>query len=582
MTVRLLVKHKQYPIGSIVTLDAGTEAGLVAAKLADTNLAGGVPYVAPTVPNQRYSAQVEVDASSGAVTGIVNPKTGDTLPLGGQAATISGTGSVGSTLTASLPAGVTGTLQWTRTMIAPPYTKSNISGAVASAVNSLPYTVQAADGGYTLGCDASNTVVASTGVSIPAPPVTIRSAATIMGDSWLDYGNPAASGETSLSFIGWMNDTLRKNGGVGLDAVYLRAVGGTPLSTHLNTQLPLALADNSDIVWYHGGVNSFNPAYSTDTLAQCNAKMASIIQQLAAAKKLVIVDSVNPVWQTGSTGAKGRATEFQAFNAATKTECAKYPNVYYHDQYSLLVDPASTDLNPIADVIQATDGIHPTTLGARLIGEDAAAKIGPLLSSVTKYKTRGANLLPAFTGTGGTGTAGTGTVNGGANMPAGWDVTVASGIDVVTVSDSPTNPGYKRFVITNSATSTASTVNIAVNAATQAALLSALAIGDVVQGGFDFKQIGTSNKLTRVAATLRLGGASGTLWDAMQRNMTYEPDSVLKYSQASCEGRRYFHPYTLTTLGSTPQVEFIISINLQPNSGSVTIDIALPDLFKLV
>lgn len=70
MTVRLLADYKQYPVNTIVTLDAGTEAGLVAAKLADTNLAGGVQYVPPVMPNQRYPAQIEVDPAGNTI-GVV-------------------------------------------------------------------------------------------------------------------------------------------------------------------------------------------------------------------------------------------------------------------------------------------------------------------------------------------------------------------------------------------------------------------------------------------------------------------------------------------------------------------------------
>lgn len=69
MTIRLLTAYDKYPINAIVTLDAGTEAGLVAAKMASTTTIGGVPYVAPVVPAQRYSTQVEVDAT-GAITGL--------------------------------------------------------------------------------------------------------------------------------------------------------------------------------------------------------------------------------------------------------------------------------------------------------------------------------------------------------------------------------------------------------------------------------------------------------------------------------------------------------------------------------
>ena len=58
MTVRLLIdwydsrNGRQYVAGNLLTTDAGTESGLVAAKVADANLAGGTNYVATPVVNQ--------------------------------------------------------------------------------------------------------------------------------------------------------------------------------------------------------------------------------------------------------------------------------------------------------------------------------------------------------------------------------------------------------------------------------------------------------------------------------------------------------------------------------------------------
>jgi len=83
------------------------------------------------------------------------------------AATITGTPGVNNTLTATLPAGVIGTLQWTRTTKAVPPVKTLISGAVANAVNSLAYVQQQADGGCLIGCDASNQVSPSASVDVP-------------------------------------------------------------------------------------------------------------------------------------------------------------------------------------------------------------------------------------------------------------------------------------------------------------------------------------------------------------------------------------------------------------------------------
>jgi hypothetical protein len=87
----------------------------------------------------------------------------------GAVAAITGSYVVGQTLTATFPAGITGTIQFTRTLAAAPFTKTAISGAVASAVGSLTYTVQSADEGYSLGVDCT-TVQAAVGGVIPISP----------------------------------------------------------------------------------------------------------------------------------------------------------------------------------------------------------------------------------------------------------------------------------------------------------------------------------------------------------------------------------------------------------------------------
>ena len=47
MTVRLLTAWNGFPANTLIA-DAANEPGLVAAKLADTVLTGGVTYTAPT------------------------------------------------------------------------------------------------------------------------------------------------------------------------------------------------------------------------------------------------------------------------------------------------------------------------------------------------------------------------------------------------------------------------------------------------------------------------------------------------------------------------------------------------------
>lgn len=56
MTVKMLVDWrnpvdgKLYKVGHLLSTDAGTETGLVAAKQADSNLTGGVPWTSPAAP----------------------------------------------------------------------------------------------------------------------------------------------------------------------------------------------------------------------------------------------------------------------------------------------------------------------------------------------------------------------------------------------------------------------------------------------------------------------------------------------------------------------------------------------------
>lgn len=410
---------------------------------------------------------------------------------------------------------------------------------------------------------------------------------SVFGDSMMDHGNPlvqgtapASGGETSMSYIGVLNDTMRKTG-AGFDVVALRAVGGTTAQQHLASQLPAVIADTSRIAWYHGGVNSYNDGISSPlnggnpyTQTENINTVKSIITQLAAAKDVVIIDSITPVSQAGTTGAKTRATEFVAHNLAIKNHCATFPNVIYNDQYAAVVDPASGPLNPLADLIQAVDGIHWTTTGARAVGEDAITTVAPKVN-LTKYKTKGANLLPAFTGTGGTTSPGTGSITGAAAIPANWEVQVASGTASVAVSS--TVAGTVRLTITNASTTAASTVQFV--ATNNAALLAAIASGDTIQGGYDFATIGTSSKLTRVAANIRINGNAGIIWTAMARDTGKEAAGVFKYNQAAQSGRRWTHPWVVPSAPS--QVEFIMSFNLDPTAGSVVIDISLPELFKL-
>ncbi|KQQ32001.1 hypothetical protein ASF61_16845 [Duganella sp. Leaf126] len=261
--------YAQRPANAIVTFDAGVEVGLIAAGKATADLTGGVRYFMPRPGLVLQAKQVAVGAvalqaeeqttitlpegqvllisaaasTAGAVSRAGSSDTwsvaaGALAPIGPYAgmqrflitcttgaiaatvreavlaatgaavATIAGTGVVGQPLTATLPAGVVGTLQFTKALKASPFTKSNISGAVANAVNSLSYTVQAADALYNIGCDASSTVASSNVIAAlagaaTAPGQPAKPVLTAMAGAVSVAWTPGAAGSTATTGNIW-------------------------------------------------------------------------------------------------------------------------------------------------------------------------------------------------------------------------------------------------------------------------------------------------------------------------------------------------------------------------------------------
>lgn len=156
----------------VATLTAVSGLGVPAGKLGDftgTRTFGpfeaGQLTIAASVRNCQYEVAdgVRPSASGGG---------------GGSAATITGSYVVGQTLTAAFPGGGIGSIQFTRTLATAPFTKTAISGAAASAVNSLTYTLQAADAGYIPGVD-SYQVVSAVGSLVPAPVNPAKSSGVV-------------------------------------------------------------------------------------------------------------------------------------------------------------------------------------------------------------------------------------------------------------------------------------------------------------------------------------------------------------------------------------------------------------------
>ena len=166
-------KTIQIPEGQSLTI-SGSAGALGVAYLLDASLGGMNALKSWTIGTGALSTAIGPFANTQKVhitcqVGQISATTQDavlTVNGGSVAATISGTGIVGQPLTATLPAGVVGTLQFVRFTKAATPVKTAIAGAVANAVNSLAYTPVTGDAAYNIGCDASNVVSPSATVSI--------------------------------------------------------------------------------------------------------------------------------------------------------------------------------------------------------------------------------------------------------------------------------------------------------------------------------------------------------------------------------------------------------------------------------
>lgn len=183
---------------------------------------------------------------------VVNGESGNAAPQ------ISGNFMVGETIVASLPEGQTGTLQFTRTLLAAPYTKENIADAIGKAVNTLSYAIKSGDTAYGIGCDASSLVwsTVSTAVRIPmtkparpaAPVLTALTSAISVA-----YTVPADGGsailEAQFTDINGVSNTLTgspqtiaKAAGAPLTGAvrFRNAVGWSDYSPQSNSVAPTA------------------------------------------------------------------------------------------------------------------------------------------------------------------------------------------------------------------------------------------------------------------------------------------------------------------------------------------------------
>jgi lysophospholipase L1-like esterase len=408
----------------------------------------------------------------------------------------------------------------------------------------------------------ANAKVFNTIMALAMRQIYASSQVVTVGDSFLAFGEDATLGTLSSSVIGWVNDYMRAGGGVGFDVTTRLAVNGYTLEQVISTQLGSAAATAARTVWFHAGVNDLNATTANnDTIAAMIPLFKQIFDTLCPVKDLVIVEGLSPINQAGTGTAGVRAYQHEAVNALLGHLCAQYPNILFLNPYDATLDFTSNALNPVTNATRP-DGIHPSSLGARLIARSYASKIIERVQ-LTRYKTKGVNLAPAFPqDAGGTVTPGTFITVTGA-PPTGWELLGVSGAAAtLACTVSSVAPDMTRFVFNNTGGTTATTYLRASN------LQGALASGSLVQAGFGF-QTHDNTGLNRLAVSLRENGT--TVFSGMAAGGQENP---VVYPQVAHCGFRCTPPWALPA--APTNLELIIQMSVLP--GLSTIDIYAPEL----
>lgn len=398
--------------------------------------------------------------------------------------------------------------------------------------------------------------------------MSVSNKTTVLGDSTMAYAGAATGSNAGLTSQGlplWANDHLAETGNE-LDIVSWRAVGGVTLQQVIDTQLVPTLSDNTAIAWDKSGVNNFGPSAGL-TLAEFIADKSYIIGELSRNKDFVIIDAMTPLLQSGSTGAKARAFQLPAANAAMAEICARYNNVLFNDVYSDIVDPSSDNLDALAGTLRTDDGIHQVTYGARLQGHGTARRL--MASKVRPVSSRvvGANLLPAWGAAGGGSSIPNGaTVTG--RPPSGYTVIVTPGGAGMAVTFTDLGPDMIRMVITNA---NAGNQRVRVNVA-DGALLAAAVAGAVVRGGVGFQASGIAG-LLQLNSDIVTTGTGAIQWNAGVAG-TNEP--TVNYGTKAFGGRRQTLPLTLAAAPASVTFN-VVDVIIAASTGAVTIDMYAPN-----
>lgn len=274
-------------------------------------------------------------------------------------------------------------------------------------------------------------------------PIPTNGAASVVGDSiLLQYTDGAQRQYNAGNIANWAGAlTFGRFVWIGN-----YAVAGTR-SDQWGGQIASAIADGSKTVMIGTGVNDISAGR---TGAQVLATMTGYIDQIVAAKKLPIV-----IGMIGAAGfSAAQVQERDAYNAGIAAYLTS--RGVYVDAASAVLVNASPGVIPVWKVDHnaldgdgAGDGVHPSTIGARAIGQLVAVRTEwRNLAVMGRLPTSNAATASQLIANGlfGTQTGGTAYGSGvsspaGSSAPAGWSITRSGStgqvVDVVSFAGAP-------------------------------------------------------------------------------------------------------------------------------------------------
>lgn len=551
MTVRLLAAYGAYPINAIVTLDAGTEAGLVAAKLADTNTTGGVTYVAPVVANQRYPARVEVDPS-GNTTGIAGAdgnvfrlRRANTAVIFGDSITSQNyaTSATGMSVTA---AGTVATVTYANHGMTAVGQEVIIHGATDSAFNGVWKVASIIDANtFTVNLDS-------------APSASPAGAATQVC---------LPSGLSNGGYFAWLNFYL----GQRFQLLSNQGVGGAKTADML-ARINKTLAFQAGYVFVLGGVNDLGGGVSPDTVW---ANLQKIYQTILNTGSHVVALTILPVGTGYGNLSSAVVNGINYVNRKIKAFCEITAGMILVDAHSAVTDPTS-----IAGYVlpaNSADGLHPSPMGAQAIGKAGSNALQSLVPANTQLvaslkdsyaldsTSKNVASNPLFVTTGGSlGANVTGTVAGSWRVDTGGGGSQAAVASLVARADGLGN--NQQAVFTQAAVNDTCTIRSFVTFANQ------FTNGDTLQGELELTATGFSNiKSLSVFLSIVVGGVTYTYTAFINGSGAYPQNNISGVART---------PKFIVPVGAITSISMNVYAVSNGASGGVTLQVGRAQIIK--